>query len=183
MKPYRITVADDDANMLFLLHKMLSRLFPNSSIASFSNAEDALSYILHIGSGMQNVAESVLGVGKGGYAAIREKARKHFVQEKQHVGVVVRYGNAVGLHGIISSQSAVLAKSWGEGEALLPGRRLPHTRAAYRQEQIYLRYGMDNSPAAKPARNTASTREGISTSSHSRDLGARCRDDTDAEDD
>ena len=52
MKPYRITVADDDANMLFLLHKMLSRLFPNSSIASFSNAEDALSYILHTGADM-----------------------------------------------------------------------------------------------------------------------------------
>jgi len=49
MKAYRFTLADDDPNMLFLMHYMLSNAFPHSSIASFSSAEDALRYILDTG--------------------------------------------------------------------------------------------------------------------------------------
>src|SRR4051812_5721789 len=35
--------------MLFLTHRMLSKVFPNSSIASFSNAEDAFVHIIDTG--------------------------------------------------------------------------------------------------------------------------------------
>ena len=46
MKAHRITLVDDDPDSLFLLHRMLLRLYPKSSIATFSNAEDALAHIL-----------------------------------------------------------------------------------------------------------------------------------------
>jgi DNA-binding NtrC family response regulator len=49
MKAHRITLADDDADALFLLNTMLERMYPHSSIAMFSNAEDALSHILETG--------------------------------------------------------------------------------------------------------------------------------------
>src|ERR1043166_9612652 len=49
MKSHRITLADDDADALFLLNTMLERMYPRSSIAMFSNAEDALSHILETG--------------------------------------------------------------------------------------------------------------------------------------
>jgi DNA-binding response OmpR family regulator len=49
MKAHRITLVDDDPDYLFLLHRMLLRLYPKSSIATFSNAEDALAHILHTG--------------------------------------------------------------------------------------------------------------------------------------
>jgi len=46
MKAHRITLVDDDPDSLLLLHRMLLRLYPKSSIATFSNAEDALAHIL-----------------------------------------------------------------------------------------------------------------------------------------
>ena len=49
MKAHRITLVDDDLDSLFLLHRMLLRLYPKSSIATFSNAEDALAHILGSG--------------------------------------------------------------------------------------------------------------------------------------
>src|SRR3954469_20942320 len=49
MKPHRFTLADDDPNALFLLHRMLARLYPDSSIAMFSAAEDALTHIVDTG--------------------------------------------------------------------------------------------------------------------------------------
>ena len=49
MKPHRITLADDDADALFLLHRMIEQLYPNSSISMFSNAEDALAHIRDTG--------------------------------------------------------------------------------------------------------------------------------------
>ena len=49
MKAHRITLADDDADALFFLNTMLERMYPNSSIAMFSNAADALSHILETG--------------------------------------------------------------------------------------------------------------------------------------
>jgi DNA-binding response OmpR family regulator len=49
MKAHSITLADDDPDTLFVLHRMLARLYPNSSISMFSNAEDALVHILHAG--------------------------------------------------------------------------------------------------------------------------------------
>jgi DNA-binding NtrC family response regulator len=49
MKARRITIADDDADALFLLNRLLERLCPQSSIAMFSNAEDALAHIRDTG--------------------------------------------------------------------------------------------------------------------------------------
>lgn len=49
MNARRITVVDDDPAFIFLLHRMLLRLYPKSSIATFSNAEDALAHILDTG--------------------------------------------------------------------------------------------------------------------------------------
>jgi FixJ family two-component response regulator len=49
MEGHRITIADDDADALFLLNTMPVRMYPHSSIAMFSNARDALSHILETG--------------------------------------------------------------------------------------------------------------------------------------
>jgi DNA-binding NtrC family response regulator len=49
MKPHRFTLADDDADALFLLHKLIEKLYPHSSVATFSNAEDAFVHILETG--------------------------------------------------------------------------------------------------------------------------------------
>src|SRR5690348_17050883 len=44
-KQFRFTLAEDDENYLFLLHHALSAAFPGSSLATFTNAEDALNHI------------------------------------------------------------------------------------------------------------------------------------------
>jgi DNA-binding NtrC family response regulator len=49
MSGHRFTLAEDDADLLFFMHRMLSKLYPDSSIASFSNAEDAFRHILDTG--------------------------------------------------------------------------------------------------------------------------------------
>jgi DNA-binding response OmpR family regulator len=49
MKAHRITLADDDTDALFLLHRMVEQLYPGSSISTFSNAEDALAHIRDTG--------------------------------------------------------------------------------------------------------------------------------------
>ena len=45
MKSHRIAIAEDDPNTLFLLHHLLQKLYPGSSISSFTNAEDALRHV------------------------------------------------------------------------------------------------------------------------------------------
>ena len=45
MKAHRVTVADDDPNYLVLLYRTIAKLYPGSSIAAFSNPEDALAHI------------------------------------------------------------------------------------------------------------------------------------------
>jgi len=49
MKAHRFTIADDDPDALFLLHRMIEQQYPNSSISMFSNAEDALAHIRDTG--------------------------------------------------------------------------------------------------------------------------------------
>ena len=49
MRAHRFTLADGDPNALFLLHRMLARLYPGSHISMFSAAEDALAQILDSG--------------------------------------------------------------------------------------------------------------------------------------
>jgi DNA-binding NtrC family response regulator len=45
MRQHRFAIADDDADALFLMSRMIERLYPQSSISMFSNAEDALAHI------------------------------------------------------------------------------------------------------------------------------------------
>jgi DNA-binding NtrC family response regulator len=49
MSEHRFTIADDDPDALFLLNRMLEKLYPHSSISMFSNAEDALAHIRDTG--------------------------------------------------------------------------------------------------------------------------------------
>jgi DNA-binding NarL/FixJ family response regulator len=49
MRAHRFTLADGDPNALFLMHRMLARLYPKSHISMFSAAEDALAQILDTG--------------------------------------------------------------------------------------------------------------------------------------
>jgi DNA-binding response OmpR family regulator len=49
MTAHRFTLVDDDPGMLFTLHQMVARLYPESSISMFSNPEDALAHILATG--------------------------------------------------------------------------------------------------------------------------------------
>jgi len=49
MGQHCFTIADDDADALFLLHRMVEKLYPGSSISAFSNAEDALAHIRDMG--------------------------------------------------------------------------------------------------------------------------------------
>ena len=49
MEAHRFTLVDDDPDELFLLHRMVARLYPYSSICMFSDALDALTHILGTG--------------------------------------------------------------------------------------------------------------------------------------
>jgi len=49
MRQHRFTIADDDADALFLLNRMIEQMYPQSSISMFSNAEDALAHIRDTG--------------------------------------------------------------------------------------------------------------------------------------
>jgi FixJ family two-component response regulator len=49
MSQHRFTIADDDPDALFLLHRMIEKMYPSSSVATFSNAEDALAHIRDTG--------------------------------------------------------------------------------------------------------------------------------------
>ena len=75
MKAHRITLADDDPDTLFVLYRMLARLYPNSSISMFSNAEDALTHILDTGT---DILITNHGIGEmSGIEVIREIGRAH----------------------------------------------------------------------------------------------------------
>ena len=52
MRQHRFTIADDDADALFLLNRMIEQMYPQSSISMFSNAEDALAHIRDTGTDM-----------------------------------------------------------------------------------------------------------------------------------
>ena len=72
---YRFTLADDDANMLFFIHRMLAQVWPDSSIASFSKAEDALTYILSTGADML-ITDHSMGEMDGAQLIRELRARK-----------------------------------------------------------------------------------------------------------
>lgn len=48
-RSFRFTIAEDDENFLFLAHHTLLTNFPGSSIATFSNAGDALAHVTSTG--------------------------------------------------------------------------------------------------------------------------------------
>lgn len=75
MKVYRFTLADDDANALFFVHRMVARQFPGSSIASFSNAEDALTHILNTGADIL-ITDHGMGVMDGTELIRKLRVRK-----------------------------------------------------------------------------------------------------------
>jgi DNA-binding NtrC family response regulator len=52
MKSHRFTIADDDADALFFLQRMIQGIYPQSSVSTFSNAEDALAHIRDTGTDM-----------------------------------------------------------------------------------------------------------------------------------
>jgi DNA-binding response OmpR family regulator len=52
MKAHRFTIAEDDVDALFLLNRMIQQLYPDSSISTFTNAEDALAHIRDVGTDM-----------------------------------------------------------------------------------------------------------------------------------
>jgi CheY-like chemotaxis protein len=57
MKAHRITIVDDNPDSLSLPHRMILRLYPKSSIATFSNAEDALAHILGTGTELLTISQ------------------------------------------------------------------------------------------------------------------------------
>jgi DNA-binding NtrC family response regulator len=71
----RFTLADDDGNFLFLMHHLLSRGFPGCSIASFSNAEDALHHVENSGTDLI-VTDHTMG-SMTGAKLIQELRRKN----------------------------------------------------------------------------------------------------------
>ena len=86
MKAYRFTLADDDANTLFLMHHMLAEIFPNSSIASFSNAEDALRHSLDTGT---DILITDNGMGRMDGAQLIRELR----QRKSTIPIIMISGN------------------------------------------------------------------------------------------
>jgi DNA-binding response OmpR family regulator len=76
MTGHRFTLADDDADLLFLLHRKLSREYPESSIATFSNAADALAHIVDTGT---EILITDHGMGEmSGAELIRQLRRRGF---------------------------------------------------------------------------------------------------------
>lgn len=70
----RFTLADDDDKFLFVLHHLLAHAFPGSSIASFSNAGDALNHILNTGTDFL-ITDHAMG-SMSGTELIQEVRRK-----------------------------------------------------------------------------------------------------------
>ena len=82
----RFTLADDDDRFLFIMHHLLSQSFPGSSIASFSNAEDALHHIQNTGADIL-VTDHAMGSMTG--TQLIEKLRK----EQFEIPIIMVSGN------------------------------------------------------------------------------------------
>jgi DNA-binding response OmpR family regulator len=74
MRAYRITLAEDDPDTLFLTHTMLAHSFPGSSISTFSNAADALKHILNAGT---DILITDHGMGSMSGAELIRQLRSH----------------------------------------------------------------------------------------------------------
>ncbi len=72
----QFTIADDDEKFLFLLYHMLVSAFPGSSIASFTNAEDAFVHVLTSGTQLL-ITDHAMGA-LDGTELIRELRRRDF---------------------------------------------------------------------------------------------------------
>jgi DNA-binding response OmpR family regulator len=71
----RFTLADDDDNFLFIMHHLVAHAFSGSSVASFSNAGDALNHILNAGTDFL-VTDHGMG-SMSGTELIQELRRQH----------------------------------------------------------------------------------------------------------
>ena len=49
---YRILLVEDDPDMLFLLHRYITKNYPHLAVSTFSSAEDALTDIIEKGTGI-----------------------------------------------------------------------------------------------------------------------------------
>lgn len=72
----QFTLADDDEKFLFLLYHVLATSFPGSSIASFTNAEDAFVHVLTSGTQLL-ITDHAMGA-LDGTELIRELRRRDF---------------------------------------------------------------------------------------------------------
>jgi two-component system, NarL family, invasion response regulator UvrY len=86
MKAFRFTLADDDDRFLFIMHHLLSQNFPGSSVASFSNAEDALH---HIGNTGEDILVTDHAMGSMTGTQLIEELRK----EKFKIPIIMVSGN------------------------------------------------------------------------------------------
>lgn len=72
---FRFTLADDDDKFLYIMHHLLVKNFPGSSISSFSNPGDALKHVLRFGSDVL-ITDHGMG-GLTGTDLIRELRKQH----------------------------------------------------------------------------------------------------------
>jgi CheY-like chemotaxis protein len=75
--PFRITLADDDPELLLRAQTAISKHFPHATFSAFSSAEQALDHILHAGADLL-VTNHVMG-GMSGIELIR-RLREHGFQ-------------------------------------------------------------------------------------------------------
>ncbi len=76
MGSYHFTLAEDDADALFLVQRQLMHDFPGSSFAAFTNAEDALDHLLNHPTDML-VTNHGMGAMNGA-ELIRQLRRRNF---------------------------------------------------------------------------------------------------------
>jgi DNA-binding response OmpR family regulator len=75
-KELRFTIAEDDEDFLFLVHHALSTAFPGSSLATFTNAEDALHHVKNTGTDIV-ITDHGMG-GMSGTEMIRQLRNQNF---------------------------------------------------------------------------------------------------------
>ena len=79
-------MADDDSSALFLLTRLLSKMYPNSSISSFTNAEDALAHIVVTGT---DILITNHGMGEMSGTELIEELRRR----ESKVPIIMMSGN------------------------------------------------------------------------------------------
>ena len=119
-KHFRFTLAEDDENYLFLLHHALSTAFPGSSLATFTNAEDALHHIQNSGTdilitnhgmGAMSGTEMIRRLRKQGFALpiIMVSGSEDAEQEARDAGATEFLHKDIALKRVVSDVLKLLA--------------------------------------------------------------------------